>query len=80
MNVAESVRQRVEQALELCRPFLRKDGGDAELVRVSDDGIAEVRFQGTCVTCPLSPLTLRAGLERAILNAAPEIRRVESVK
>lgn len=80
MTTSLSVRERVEQALELCRPFLRRDGGDAKLVRVSEDGIVELRFQGTCLICPMSPLTLRAGLERAILNSAPEIRRVESVK
>ena len=75
-----SVRDRVEDALTVCRPFLQADGGDVELVAISQDGIVEVRFQGTCVICPLSKMTLRAGLERAILHSAPEIKRVEAVK
>lgn len=75
----EPVSQRVEKALELCRPFLQKDEGDVELVRVTEEGIVELMFHGTCVVCPMSRMTLRAGLERAILKAAPEIKRVEAV-
>ncbi len=74
-----TVRDRVERALASCRPYLQADGGDVELLRVTDDGIVELMFQGTCVVCPMSRMTLRAGLERAILKAAPEVRRVESV-
>ena len=74
-----SHHERIEQALETCRPFLRADGGDVELVSVSSDGIVELRYHGTCVVCPMSRMTLRAGLERAILRAVPEIKRVEAV-
>lgn len=77
---AESIRERVEQALDLCRPFLRSDGGDVEVVRIGEDGVVELRYHGTCVICPMSRMTLRAGLERAILRMAPEVKRVESVK
>ena len=73
------LRDRIEAALGLCRPFLKKDEGDVELVGVSPDGIVELRFHGTCVRCPMSRMTLRAGLERTILRFAPEIRRVEQV-
>jgi len=72
-----SVIERVEQALSVCRPYLQADGGDVELVGVGNDGVVEVRFLGTCVTCPMSRLTLRAGLERVILEKAPGVRRVE---
>jgi Fe-S cluster biogenesis protein NfuA len=75
----QTVRDRVERALAQCRPYLQADGGDVELLRVTDDGIVELMFQGTCVVCPMSRMTLRAGLERAILKAAPEVRRVESI-
>lgn len=75
-----SVEERILEALAACRPFLQADGGDVEFVSVSADGIVELRYQGTCVKCPVSPLTLRAGLERAILHAAPEVKRVEAVK
>ena len=75
-----SVIERVENALSLCRPFLEADNGNVELVRVGEDGVVELRFQGTCVLCPLSRMTLRAGLERTILRYAPEVRRVEAVQ
>jgi Fe-S cluster biogenesis protein NfuA len=68
---------RIEHALEICRPYLKADGGDVELVSVGQDGVVELRFLGTCVTCPMSRMTLRAGLERVILESAPGIRRVE---
>lgn len=79
-GLAMSIRDRVEQALGICRPFLQKDGGDVTLMNISSDGIVEVRFEGTCVICPVSRMTLRAGLERTILKNAPEIKRVEQVK
>ena len=77
---AKAVEARILEALATCRPFLQADGGDVEFVGISVDGIVELRFLGTCVICPVSRMTLRAGLERAILHAAPEVRRVESVK
>jgi Fe-S cluster biogenesis protein NfuA len=76
----KGVEERIREALAECRPFLQADGGDVEFVRISGDGIVELRYQGTCVMCPVSPMTLRAGLERAILHAAPEVKRVESVR
>jgi Fe-S cluster biogenesis protein NfuA len=72
--------QRIETALEACRPALRADGGDIELVRVTEDGIAELRFAGECRDCSLSVMTLRAGVERVVMHHAPEIRRVEAVQ
>jgi len=77
---AGTLAGRIERALEECRPALRADGGDIELVRVTDDGIAELRFTGECRTCSLSVMTLRAGVERVVMHHAPEIRRVESVQ
>lgn len=74
------VQERVEQALRLSRPFLRADGGDVEISKITADGVVELRFHGTCVVCPMSRMTLRAGLERAILSCAPEVRRVEQVR
>ena len=74
-----SVQDRIDRALEICRPYLQADGGDIELVRLTDDGIAELRFTGTCLICPLSRMTLRAGVERVVLKYVPEVRRVETV-
>ena len=75
-----TVQKKVEMALAMCRPYLQADGGDVELVKITNDGIAEVRLQGMCGGCPMSQMTLRAGIERAVLQCAPEIKRVEAVK
>lgn len=79
-EVTGSVRERVEKALALCRPFLQADEGDVELVSISNDGIVELRLHGTCVICPMSRMTLRAGIERAIIRNAPEVKRIEAIK
>ncbi|MEX2116228.1 MAG: NifU family protein [Bacteroidota bacterium] len=76
MVAAESV----EKTLERVRPYLQEDGGDVELVRVSEDGIVEVRLTGSCGSCPLSIMTVRAGIERALMIDHAEIRRVEQVR
>lgn len=73
-------REVIEQSLTRVRPFLKEDGGDVELVRVTDDGIVEVRLVGSCQQCPMSIMTLRAGIERALMLAHQEVRRVEQVR
>ena len=75
-----SLNERVEKALEDCRPYLRADGGDIRLVTIKENGVVELMYEGTCVKCPLSPLTLRAGIERTVMHWAPEIIRVECLK
>ena len=79
MESSVSLRERIQQALALCRPFLQRDGGDVELIHIGTDGVVELMFRGTCTVCPLSRMTLRAGIERAILKYAPEVKRVEAV-
>ena len=79
MERSSTLEERIEQALTLCRPYLQKDGGDVELKNIGADGIVELMFHGTCTICPLSRMTLRAGIERAILKYAPEVKRVEAV-
>lgn len=74
------MEEKIETALESIRPFLQADNGDVELVEVSDDGIVKVKLIGACGICPLSVITLRAGIERALLREVPGIRRVESVQ
>lgn len=73
------MEEKVISALEKIRPYLHADGGDVEFVKVSNDGIVEVKLVGTCGTCPMSQMTLRAGIERAIVREVPGIRRVEQV-
>jgi Fe-S cluster biogenesis protein NfuA len=73
------MKTEIEKALEKIRPFLQADNGDVELVDVSEEGIVKVKLTGACEVCPLSVMTLRAGIERALLKEVPGIRRVESV-
>lgn len=80
-NVMEiPINDRIEKALVHCREFLAVDGGDIELASIDqENGIVEVRFLGACKTCPMKIMTLRAGIERHIMFAAPEIKRIEEV-
>ncbi len=80
MSVTEQVlEERIERSLESARPFLRADGGDVKLIRLRPDGVLELQWIGTCAICPMSRMTLRAGIERTLLNDVPEILRVEAV-
>lgn len=73
-----TVRHRVEEALERIRPALQADGGDVELLEV-DVPVARVKMVGACGGCPMSMMTLKAGIEAAIVEAVPEITSVEGV-
>lgn len=72
-------RDKVEKILTSIRPYLQADDGDIELINITDTGIVEVKLLGACADCPLSLMTLRAGVERALMKEIPEIRRVESI-
>ncbi len=72
--------ETLNQSLEKVRPYLKIDGGDVELVRVTPEGIVEVRLLGSCVLCPMSIMTLRAGVERALMLEHSEVKRVEQVR
>lgn len=73
------MKQKVEQALEKIRPALQRDGGNVELVDVTDDGIVKVKLTGACGGCPMSQMTLKMGIEKVVKQAIPEIQSVESV-
>jgi Fe-S cluster biogenesis protein NfuA len=73
------MKEKVQAAIEKIRPMLKADGGDVELVDVSDDGIVQVRLQGACSGCPMSQMTLKNGIERVIKQEVPEVKSVESV-
>jgi Fe-S cluster biogenesis protein NfuA len=77
----QSIENRIVEHLQSLRPYLQEDEGDIEFVRFENEtSVLEVRFLGNCKTCPLSVMTLRAGIERYLLARIPEIRRVESVQ
>jgi Fe-S cluster biogenesis protein NfuA len=71
------VETRVRQALEEVRPYLGSHGGDVELLGV-EDGVARLRLAGTCNGCPSSSATLRSAIEEAVLEAAPELERIDA--
>jgi len=73
------LREKVENALNEVRPSLQADGGDVELVDVTDDGVVKVKLQGACAGCPMSQMTLSQGIERHLKNILPEVKRVEAV-
>lgn len=77
--MADILNEKVEKALDSIRPYLKSDGGNVELVRVTPEGIVEVKLTGACSDCPMSQMTLRAGVERALIREVPGIRRVEAV-
>ncbi len=78
-EVAGTLNERVSKVLESVRPYLQADGGDVDLVQVTPDGIVEVHLTGACGSCPMSLMTLRAGIERALMREIPEVKRVEAV-
>ncbi len=73
------MKEEVQTLLEEIRPALQADGGDVELVEVTDDGIVKVRLQGACGSCPMSQMTLKMGIEKRIKEALPSIKEVVAV-
>ncbi len=78
MSETNTMMQQVEEVLNKLRPFLQRDGGDCELVDV-EDGIVKLRLMGACGSCPSSTITLKAGIERALLEEVPGVVEVEQV-
>jgi len=68
----------VLEVLDKLRPFLQRDGGDVELVDV-EDGVVKLRLMGACGSCPSSTITLKAGIERALLEEVEGIEEVVQV-
>ena len=74
------MRDKVEKALEEIRPALQADGGNVELVDVTEDGVVKVRLTGACGCCPMSTYTLKMGIEQRLKEAVPQVKEVEQVK
>ncbi|HTE03233.1 MAG TPA: NifU family protein [bacterium] len=72
------LRERVEQVLDTIRPYIQGDGGDIELLDVTD-GVVQIRLAGACVGCMHSMMTLQVGVERMLKEAVPEIKAVEAM-
>lgn len=73
------MREKVEAVLESIRPQLQADGGDVELVDVSNDGVVKVKLTGSCGGCPFAMLTLKSGIERILKQEIPGVKAVEAV-
>jgi Fe-S cluster biogenesis protein NfuA len=74
----KDLKESVEQALAKIRPMLQRDGGDIELVEVSD-GIVKVRLTGACKGCPMSQMTMKQGVEKLLMQEVPGLKQVQAV-
>lgn len=72
----QEIEAKVLRSMEELRPFLLADGGDMELVEITDDAVVVVRLLGACSDCSMSLMTLKAGLEEAVKRDAPEVKSV----
>lgn len=75
----EDIRKQIEQALDTVRPYLEADGGNVKLVDVTHDMVVKLELEGACVSCPMSVMTMKAGIEDSIKRALPQIKSVEAV-
>jgi Fe-S cluster biogenesis protein NfuA len=75
----QTLKEKVEAALSKVRPSLQADGGDVELVEVTEEGVARVRLQGACKGCPMAQMTLAMGIGRVLRQDVPEIKDLEAV-
>lgn len=73
------MKERVEQALDKIRPMLMADGGNVDLVEVTNDGVVKLKLTGTCGCCPMSQMTLKMGIEKIIKQEVPEIKEVIAI-
>ena len=73
------MKEKVEEVLKEVKPSLQADGGDVELVEVTEDGIVKVELQGACAGCPMSQLTLKNGIEKKLKEEIPEVKEVQAV-
>jgi Fe-S cluster biogenesis protein NfuA len=73
------MKEQVETVLNKIKPTLQADGGDVELVEVTEDGIIKVRLKGACGSCPMSQMTLKMGIERLIKKEIPSVKEVIAV-
>jgi Fe-S cluster biogenesis protein NfuA len=78
MEPKETILERVEKALDEIRPYLETDGGDVKVIEVNEDMVVSLELLGACGTCPMSVMTMKAGIEEAIKRQVPEISDVRA--
>jgi Fe-S cluster biogenesis protein NfuA len=72
------MKEKVQKVIDQIRPSLQADGGDVELVDISEDGVVKVRLTGACKGCPMSQMTLKNGIEKFLKKQIPEVKEVIS--
>ena len=73
------MRKKIEEALDTIRPYLLADGGDVELLEITKDNVVLVELKGSCQSCSMSNMTMKAGIEETIKRAVPSVKSVEAV-
>lgn len=74
-----SLKEKVEQALDSIRPYLQTDGGDVKIIEITEEGLLRLELMGSCGSCPMSAMTMKAGIEEAVRRSVPEILMVEAI-
>ena len=74
-----SLLEQVEAALDSIRPYLEADGGNVAVEEITPDHVVKLKLLGSCGSCPMSIMTLKAGIEQAIMKAVPEVTAIEAV-
>ena len=77
--VETSLEQRIQQVLDAYRPNLYMDGGDVEVLKVDENGVAHLKMLGACIDCPISLLTMKLGIQRLLKEHFPEITGVNAI-
>lgn len=71
--------RKVNNVIDQIRPYLEADGGNIHFIELTEDNVVIVELSGACGTCPMSTMTLKSGVERAVIKAIPEIKSVEAI-
>jgi len=74
-----SLLERVELALDTIRPYLLTDGGNVSVEEITPENVVKLKLRGSCGSCPMSIMTLKAGIEEAIKKAVPEVTGIEAI-
>lgn len=79
MNTVEELTKKIESSLNSIRPYLKADGGDVKISRITEDNVVQLEFVGACGNCSMSTMTFKAGVEAAIKRDVPEIKSIEVI-
>ena len=79
LTVKTELLERINVAIQNIRPYLEADGGDVKVLDVDDEFVVTVELLGACESCPMSPMTMKAGIEEAVKRVAPEVKGIVAV-